>query len=169
MSYSTQQDILDFVEDNNVKFVRFAFCDIFGTQKNIAVLANDLPKALEDGVCFDEGVTANARNGSIDARIKIAVDIKSRRHQRSGKPPHGIADELLIALAVRFEPICIVVKSDFKQETESFRRKSIKYFFAVHIRVFAGCLLMICRNLPVLSRSETAAQNGLFNRSGFAA
>ena len=45
MSYSTQQDILDFVEDNNVKFVRFAFCDIFGTQKNIAVLANDLPKA----------------------------------------------------------------------------------------------------------------------------
>ena len=23
MSYSTQQDILDFVEDNNVKFVRF--------------------------------------------------------------------------------------------------------------------------------------------------
>ncbi len=29
MSYSTQQDILDFVEDNNVKFVRFAFCDIF--------------------------------------------------------------------------------------------------------------------------------------------
>ena len=42
MSYTTQQDILDFVEDNNVKFVRFAFCDIFGTQKNIAVLAGDL-------------------------------------------------------------------------------------------------------------------------------
>ena len=53
MSYNTQQDILDFVEDNNVKFVRFAFCDIFGTQKNIAVLASDLPKAMEDGVCFD--------------------------------------------------------------------------------------------------------------------
>ena len=48
MSYSTQQDILDFVEDNNVKFVRFAFCDIFGTQKNIAVLASNLSKALEE-------------------------------------------------------------------------------------------------------------------------
>ncbi len=53
MSYTSQQDILDFVEDNNVKFVRFAFCDIFGTQKNIAVLASDLPKALDEGVCFD--------------------------------------------------------------------------------------------------------------------
>ena len=47
MSYNTQQDILDFVEDNNVKFVRFAFCDIFGTQKNIAVLASDPLHVLE--------------------------------------------------------------------------------------------------------------------------
>ena len=60
MSYTTQQDILDFVEDNNVKFVRFAFCDIFGTQKNIAVLASDLPKALpseaEKAVSFHDNV-----------------------------------------------------------------------------------------------------------------
>ena len=53
MNYTTRQDVLDFVEDNNVKFVRFAFTDIFGTQKNIAVLASDLPKALDEGVCFD--------------------------------------------------------------------------------------------------------------------
>ena len=52
MSYTTLQDVLDFVEDNNVKFVRFAFCDIFGVQKNIAVLASDLPRALEEGVSF---------------------------------------------------------------------------------------------------------------------
>lgn len=49
----TRQDVLDFVEDNNVKFVRFAFTDIFGAQKNIAVLAGDLPRAIEEGVCFD--------------------------------------------------------------------------------------------------------------------
>ena len=59
MSYSTQQDILDFVEDNNVKFVRFAFCDIFGTQKNIAVLASNLSKALEEGVSVLNACTEN--------------------------------------------------------------------------------------------------------------
>ena len=53
MSYSSRRDILDFVEENDVKFVRFAFCDIFGTQKNIAVLASQLPQALEEGVSFD--------------------------------------------------------------------------------------------------------------------
>lgn len=53
MRHTTASQILDFVDDNNVKFVRFSFCDIFGTQKNIAVMASDLPKALEEGVCFD--------------------------------------------------------------------------------------------------------------------
>ena len=33
----TAQDILNYVEDNDVKFVRLTFCDIFGNQKNISV------------------------------------------------------------------------------------------------------------------------------------
>ena len=68
MSYTTQQDVLDFVEDNNVKFVRFAFCDIFGNQKNIAVLASDLTKALEDGVCFDGSAIAGFMHVEESAR-----------------------------------------------------------------------------------------------------
>ncbi len=49
----TAQDILNFVEDNDVKFVRLAFCDIFGNQKNISLFASELPRAFEEGVCFD--------------------------------------------------------------------------------------------------------------------
>ena len=75
MSYSTQQDILDFVEDNNVKFVRFAFCDIFGTQKNIAVLASDLPKALEAGVCFDGSAIAGNVLPLAPAGTEVAVRV----------------------------------------------------------------------------------------------
>lgn len=62
MSHCTAQDLLDFVEDNDVKFIRFAFCDIFGVQKNIAVLAGDLPKALADGVAFDGSSIAGFMN-----------------------------------------------------------------------------------------------------------
>lgn len=46
-------DILQFVEENDVKFIRLAFCDIFGVQKNIAILSSYLEHAFEKGVSFD--------------------------------------------------------------------------------------------------------------------
>lgn len=49
----TAQDILNYVEDNDVKFVKLTFCDIFGNQKNISLFAGELPYAFEHGVCFD--------------------------------------------------------------------------------------------------------------------
>jgi stage IV sporulation protein A len=58
----TAQDILNYVEDNDVKFVRLAFCDIFGNQKNISVFAGDLPYAFEQGVCFDGSSIAGFMN-----------------------------------------------------------------------------------------------------------
>ena len=58
----TAQDILNFVEDNDVKFVRLAFCDIFGNQKNISLFASELPRAFEEGVCFDGSSIAGFMN-----------------------------------------------------------------------------------------------------------
>lgn len=50
---TTMQEVLQFVRENDVKFIRLAFCDIFGTMKNIAILADELPRAFETGISFD--------------------------------------------------------------------------------------------------------------------
>lgn len=49
----TQSDVLDFVRENDVKFIRLAFCDLFGTQKNISITAQELPRAFDGGISFD--------------------------------------------------------------------------------------------------------------------
>lgn len=49
----TVQEVLQFVRENDVKFIRLAFCDLFGTLKNISVMADELPRAFEEGVSFD--------------------------------------------------------------------------------------------------------------------
>lgn len=46
-------DIISFVEQNDVKFIRLAFCDIFGRMKNIAVLSTELKRAFKNGIPFD--------------------------------------------------------------------------------------------------------------------
>ncbi len=52
MNY-TAKEVLQFVEENDVKFIRLAFCDIFGRLKNISILAPELPRAFEHGISFD--------------------------------------------------------------------------------------------------------------------
>ena len=34
----TEQEVLDFVEENDVKFIRLAFVDLFGTLKNLSLI-----------------------------------------------------------------------------------------------------------------------------------
>ena len=38
MEYS-KEEVLEYVREEDVKFVRLTFCDVFGRQKNIAIMA----------------------------------------------------------------------------------------------------------------------------------
>lgn len=53
MSHLSIDDILEFVEENDVKFIRLAFCDLYGNQKNISIMPSELKSAFEDGINFD--------------------------------------------------------------------------------------------------------------------
>ncbi len=46
-------EVLAFVEENDVKFIRLAFCDIFGEQKNLSIMTSELEEALTSGIHFD--------------------------------------------------------------------------------------------------------------------
>jgi len=50
---STTKEVLEFVKENDIKFIRLGFCDLLGVQKNIAIMAEELPAAFETGVSFD--------------------------------------------------------------------------------------------------------------------
>ena len=49
---------MQYVSEMEVKFIRLAFCDIFGRQKNIAILPSELPKAFSTGIAFDASAIA---------------------------------------------------------------------------------------------------------------
>ena len=52
MKYS-KEEVLQYVSEEDVKFIRLAFCDVFGKQKNISIIAEELPRAFEHGIAFD--------------------------------------------------------------------------------------------------------------------
>ena len=52
MGYS-QQEVLQYVEEGGIKFIRLAFCDVFGGQKNITIMPQELKRAFEYGIAID--------------------------------------------------------------------------------------------------------------------
>lgn len=50
---NTEREVLEFVKENDVKFIWLNFCDLFGTQKRISIMADELESAFENGVSFD--------------------------------------------------------------------------------------------------------------------
>ena len=49
----TPKEILNFVEENDVKFIRLTFSDLSGNLKNVAIMPNELERAFETGIPFD--------------------------------------------------------------------------------------------------------------------
>lgn len=49
----TQKEVMEYVEEENVKFIRLAFFDVKGHQKNISIQPSELLRAFSTGISFD--------------------------------------------------------------------------------------------------------------------
>ena len=57
MKYS-KEEVMQYVREEDVKFIRLAFCDVFGKQKNISIMPEELPRAFECGIAIDASAIA---------------------------------------------------------------------------------------------------------------
>ena len=63
----TRQELLEYIKDNEIQFVKLAFCDLLGRQRNILVLSSQLDDAFENGVAIDSSAVTGV--GGIDLKI----------------------------------------------------------------------------------------------------
>ncbi|MBQ4092075.1 MAG: glutamine synthetase [Firmicutes bacterium] len=52
MNY-TKEEVIQFIQEEDVKFIRLAFCDVYGTQKNISIMAGETERAFRYGIAID--------------------------------------------------------------------------------------------------------------------
>ena len=53
MTGYTKEDIIRIVREEDIKFIRLQFTDIFGQLKNVAITASQIEKAVNDQIMFD--------------------------------------------------------------------------------------------------------------------
>lgn len=61
MSYFPKE-VLQYVAEEDVKFIRLAFCDIYGKQKNVSIMPGELERAFDSGISIDASAVAGFGN-----------------------------------------------------------------------------------------------------------
>lgn len=56
MTNYSEKDVISFVSENDVQFIRLAFVDLFGNLKNLAIMPSELKKALTNGIPLDSSL-----------------------------------------------------------------------------------------------------------------
>lgn len=57
MKYSPDE-VIQYIEEEDVKFIRLAFTDIYGKQKNISIMQDELERAFRYGIAIDASAIA---------------------------------------------------------------------------------------------------------------
>lgn len=52
MIYS-KNDVLDYIREEDVRFIKLAFCDVTGKQKNVSIMPSEIERAFDTGISVD--------------------------------------------------------------------------------------------------------------------
>lgn len=83
----TEAEVFDFIKEEDVQFIRLAFCDLAGRQKNISILPEELERAFRDGISFD--ASAIRGFGSVEKSDLLLFPIPSTLSILPWRPMHG--------------------------------------------------------------------------------
>lgn len=86
MNY-TPNEVMQYVSEEDVKFIRLAFCDVFGKQKNISIMPDELKRAFEYGIAIDASSVAGF-GGEVHSDLLLHPD-PSTIAVLPWRPEHG--------------------------------------------------------------------------------
>ena len=95
MKYS-REEILQYVAEEDVKFIRLAFCDVRGRQKNISVMPGELERALDGGIAIDASAIAGF-GGEVRSDLLLRPD-PATLAPLPWRPEHGRVVRLFCTL-----------------------------------------------------------------------
>lgn len=130
----TKNDVLEFISENDVKFIRLAFCDVFGTQKNLAIQPCLLEEAFETGIPVNASLIAGF--GDKTADVYLMPD-PSTMAVLPWRPSTGRVVRLFCRLhTASGEPFELDARRILKDTVKSLREKELSVFFGAECEFY---------------------------------
>lgn len=125
----TKEEVMQYVIEEGVKFIRLAFVDVFGTIKNIAIMPSELPRAFEYGIAFDASAIAGfGDEAHSDLLLKPNPDTLSLLPWR---PEHGKVVRMIAS-------VTYPDGTPFECETRALLEKAVKDAEAKGLQFYFG-------------------------------
>ena len=95
MEYS-KDEIMQFIAEEDVKFIRLAFTDVYGKQKNVSIMADEISRAFEYGIAIDGSATPGF-GGDVHSDLLLHPD-PSTISFLPWRPEHGRVVRMFCAI-----------------------------------------------------------------------
>ncbi|MBO4592437.1 MAG: glutamine synthetase [Eubacterium sp.] len=116
MNY-TESEVMEYIEEEDAKFIRLAFRDAFGVQKNISIMPSEIHKAFRDGIPINARVIRGFE-GSDEATLYLRPD-PSTLSVLPWRPESGRVLRM-------FCDVCTVDGKPFEADTRNILRKAVE-------------------------------------------
>lgn len=130
-----ENQIMQYIEEEDVKFIRLAFSDIFGVQKNISVQPTELHRAFEKGYPIDASyVSGFGGDYGVDVWLHPEADTVSVLPWR---PEHGKVIRMFCSLCYADgKPIEADTRSLLRGAVEYARQKGYRFHFKSEMQFY---------------------------------
>lgn len=114
----TKNEVMEYVENEDVKFIRLAFCDVNGVQKNLSIMPTELERAFENGIPIDPSAV-NGFKGIACSDLFLFPD-PSTLTLLPWRPTHGRVIRL-------FCDIKKIDRTPFEADSRYILKEAVKY------------------------------------------
>ena len=125
MKYS-KAEVLQYMQEENIKFIRLEFCDVFGKQKNISIVPQELPRAFEQGIAID----ASAISGFGDESHSFLHPDTDTLMLLPWRPEHGRVVRMFCSISYPDgTPFECDTRSLLKKAVQTAKQNGYQFFF----------------------------------------
>ena len=114
----TPEEVMQFVQEEEVKFIRLAFCDVYGKQHNVAIMPSELKRAFAFGIAVDASAI-DGFGGEVRSDLLLHPD-SSTLIQLPWRPEQGKVVRM-------FCDITYPDGREFERDTRSILKKAVAY------------------------------------------
>ena len=138
MKYS-KEEVMQYVQEEDVKFIRLAFCDVFGKQKNISIMPQELSRAFEYGIAFDASAISGFGDES-HSDLLLHPDPETLM-PLAWRPEHGRVVRMFCSISYPDgRPFECDTRSLLKKAVEDAKKAGYSFAFGAEQEFYLFCL-----------------------------